>query len=470
MHDQPSFLTYRIPMSNRLLAMLVATTCAAGLAGCVTAPSRAEESVQSVPTTPLPAPQAWLAEVDRLYAADVHVPGLESRRFPPERWWALAMPLLASDRGFVVQEVGRSAEGRPLHHATWGQGNTRVLLWSQMHGDESTATMALADLFRFLGEHPNHPIVQHLRANTTLHFLPLMNPDGAIRFQRRNAQGIDINRDARALASPEAQTLKQLYDKVQPDFSFNLHDQQAGYRAGDTDKQTAIALLAPPHSDAREVNPLRRRAIEVAVSIRAALEPSLGGHLARWDDTFNPRAFGDLTAAWGSSTVLIEAGGMDGDPEKQQLRRHYFLGLLAALDAIASGSHRGLDIGHYFALPENGKVWPDLLIRGGTIVSDPAPSLRADVLIDFDDALAERGGTVKDVGDLSHVRARREIDASGLYITPIPCPSVAARQEAKPALVPDSPACLRMSRDRTGRDVVWTLLRDVDPAQPSPRR
>lgn len=457
-------------MSNRMLAILIATTCAAALAGCVSTPPRTANAVQPTPTTHVPAPPKWLGEVERLYPTDVRVPGLESRRFPPAHWWWLAIPLLTDDRGFVIQEAGHSAEGRPLHRVSWGQGRTRVLLWSQMHGDESTATMALTDLFRFLGEHPQHPIVQRLRAATTLHFLPLMNPDGAIRFQRRSAQGIDINRDARALASPEAQTLKRLYDEVRPDFSFNLHDQQAGYRAGDTDKQTAIALLAPPHSDAREVNPLRRSAIEVAVAIRAALEPSLGGHIARWDDTFNPRAFGDLTAAWGSSTVLIEAGGIDGDPEKQQLRRHYFLGLLAALDAIASGSHRGLDIGQYFALPENGKVWPDLMIRGGTIVSGSAPPLRADVLIDFDDALAERGGTVKDVGDLSHVRARREIDASGLYITSIACPSFDVRKEALQALVPDSPACLRMSRDPAGRDVVWTLLRDVDPARPSPRR
>src|SRR3546814_6783218 len=89
----------------------------------------------------------------------------------------------------LVEEVGSSAEGRPLRHVSWGDGHTRVLLWSQMHGDESTASMAIADLFRFLGEHPDHPLVQRLREGTTLHFLPVMNPDGAARIQRRNAQG-----------------------------------------------------------------------------------------------------------------------------------------------------------------------------------------------------------------------------------------------------------------------------------------
>jgi murein tripeptide amidase MpaA len=38
--------------------------------------------------------------------------------------------------------------------------------------------------------------VARLLSTLTLHALPCSNPDGAERFQRRNAQGIDINRDA----------------------------------------------------------------------------------------------------------------------------------------------------------------------------------------------------------------------------------------------------------------------------------
>ena len=452
--------------SHRWLLPLLLSTCVA--AGCASLPSGQADTQAPAPATALPSAPAWAAGLASMHDARLRVPGLETRDFGPEQWWNVAMPLLAADRGFAVREAGRSAEGQPLRHVRWGQGPTTVLLWSQMHGDESTATMALADLFRFLGEHPDDPVARRLHANTTLHFLPLMNPDGAVRFQRRNAQGIDINRDARALASPEARTLKQLYDSVRPDFSFNLHDQQAGYRAGDSDRGTAIALLAPPQEASRAISPLRRRAIEVAVAIRGVLEPELAGHLARWDDTFNPRAFGDLTAQWGSSTILIEAGGIEGDPHKQQLRRHYFMALLAGLDAIASGSHAGLDIGHYFALPENGRVWPDLLIRGGSIVSPGSAPLQADVLVDFRDALGERGGRIQDVGDLAHVRARRQIDARGLFIAPVACPPDGTHEAMPQPLVPDAPACLRISRDAAGREVVWTLLRDVDPARRAP--
>ena len=401
-----------------------------------------------------------------MYESQLHVGGLDPRTFPPERWWQIVAPLLTKERGFNVQDIGRSAEGRPLRHVSWGNGPKQVLLWSQMHGDESTATMALADLFRLLGEHPDHPLIARLRQETTLHILPIVNPDGAARFQRQNAQGIDLNRDARALASPEAQALKRLYDQVQPQYGFNLHDQRPGYRAGDSDQATAIALLSPPFDDSRDVNDVRRRAMEVAVSIRAMLAPELAGRIARWDDTFSPRSFGDLTTQWGTSTVLLEAGGIEGDPQKQRLRRHYFMGLLAALDAIATGNHAGLDIGHYFDLPQNGEVWPDLLIFGGTVVSSGLPPVRADVLIDFKQPLSEEGGRVKEIGDLGGIPVRRRIDATGLFIQPLPC----SAHDDPSAITPNAPACLQLSRDAEGREVVWTLLRDVDPRHADPAK
>src|SRR3546814_19543365 len=119
-----------------------------------------------------------------------------------------------------------------------------------------------------------------------------MDPDVAARFPRRNAQGIDINRDARALVSPEARELHDLRERVKPAFGFNLHDQQVGYRAGDSDRGTAIALLAPAFNEARDVNAVRARAIELSVAIRAVLEPCIRGTHATWDDTFNPTALG----------------------------------------------------------------------------------------------------------------------------------------------------------------------------------
>ncbi len=417
----------------------------------------------------MPPPPSWLRDLDALYDQRIRVADLEDRAFSPEHWWDVAGPLASDAHGFKSEELGRSAEGRPLRHVSWGQGDKRVLLWSQMHGDESTASMALADLFRFLGEHPDHPIVQRLRRDTALHFLPVMNPDGAARFQRRNAQGIDVNRDARALASPEARALHGLRERLKPDFGFNLHDQQPGYRAGDSDRGTAIALLAPAYNDAREVNASRARAMEVSVAIRAVLEPYIAGHVAKWDDTFNPRAFGDLTSKAGVSTILLESGGIEGDPQKQRLRKLNFLALVGALDAIATGAHAGLPRALYENLPENGKVWPDLLIKGGTLAMPGQPQAKADVLVNFEDSLLERGGAIADVGDLDERRARRTIDATGLYIVPFDPPGAAAGEKRR-AFKTDAPAYFRLARDPQGRDVVWTLAGDVDPAKPGPAK
>jgi hypothetical protein len=41
---------------------------------------------------------------------------------------------------FTVEQLGESVEGRSIHHVRAGTGPMPVLLWSQMHGDEPTAT------------------------------------------------------------------------------------------------------------------------------------------------------------------------------------------------------------------------------------------------------------------------------------------------------------------------------------------
>ena len=397
-------------------------------------------------------------QVLRSAQAQVRVPHLESRVFTAEHWWQQTLPLLGADRGFGVEQIGTSAEGRPLRHVQWGNGPVHVLLWSQMHGDESTATMALADLFAWLGSGEDRWAVAQLRQQLTLHFVPMLNPDGAARFQRRNAQGIDINRDAAALASPEARALKALRDRITPQFGFNLHDQRPGYRAGDSDKATAIALLAPPADAEASLTPVRARAIGVAASIADVLDGPLHGRLARWDETFNPRAFGDLMQQWGTSTVLIEAGGIDGDAQKQELRGHMFVAIVAGLRAIADSSYTQADSRHYAALPENGKVWPDLLIRGGTVALPGVAAARADVLINFDDALSGQRGRIVDIGDLSHVRARQSINADGLFIVPMSGATLANEQ----------PARLHLSGDAHGDQRLWTL--DHDLHQPLPER
>ena len=388
-------------------------TVATSLAACTTNAGPVTAASDLPPTASLPVSHG-------LRIADQHrVAAIASRRFTHEAYWQAIAPSISSG-ALRTEEIGRSLQGRAIRSVTFGTGPTTVLLWSQMHGDEATATMALADIFRFLAEATNDPLRERLRARLTTVFVPMLNPDGAELFQRENAAGIDINRDARQLATPEARALKSLRDRVRPDFGFNLHDQGARVLAGPRGKQVGIALLAPPYSDDRGYNDVRSRARLVAAVIAQTLGGEISGRIARYDDTFNPRAFGDLMQQWGTSTVLIESGALPDDPDKQRLRSLNVAALLAALDAIATGSYAAADPEAYESLPGNRGGASDLLVIGGRLVLPGTSPLRADLAFTYDDAVARTGPRLRDVGDLREVVAIDTIDASGLFLHPGP--------------------------------------------------
>jgi len=48
-----------------------------------------------------------------------------------------------TNSAFNLKEVGLSTNKLSINLITWGNGPIRIFLWSQMHGDEATATMAL---------------------------------------------------------------------------------------------------------------------------------------------------------------------------------------------------------------------------------------------------------------------------------------------------------------------------------------
>ncbi|MBC7791644.1 MAG: peptidase M14 [Anaerolineae bacterium] len=343
--------------------------------------------------------------------------GISARRFTHAQFWR-AVSRSVSRPALRAEVIGRSMLGREIRSVSFGEGPVAVLLWSQMHGDESTATMAIADIFRFLAEGEKDGLRERLRKNLTVVFVPMLNPDGAELFQRENAAGIDINRDARRLVTPEARALKELRDKLQPRFGFNLHDQGARTRAGTSGPQAAIALLAPPFNDSRGYNDVRSRARLVAATIAQALGREIPGRIAKYDDSFNPRAFGDLMQQWGTSTVLIESGALPGDPQKQRLRALHVGAILIALDAIATGEYADADEAAYEALPYNTSGASDLLILGGQLVLPKQAPVAADVAINYDDPVARTGGRVRDVGDLQGSIAMDTVNAAGLFLHP----------------------------------------------------
>lgn len=346
-----------------------------------------------------------------------HVAAIPSRRFTHDEYWRAVAPSLASP-ALRTEQVGKSMQGRSIQTVTFGHGPTTVLLWSQMHGDESTATMALADIFAFLADSAPSELRERLASKLTITFVPMLNPDGAEVFRRENAAGVDINRDAARLATAEGRILKALRDKLRPDFGFNLHDQNARTRAGRNGLQTAIALQAPPTDTSDSYNAVRTRAGQVAARIVETLRSEIAGRMAHYDDTYNPRAFGDHMQAWGTSTVLIESGALPDDPEKQRLRALNVAAILSALDGIATGEYVKADVKEYEALPFNAGGARSLLITGGTLVLPGLAPLQADVAIDYEDQLHKAQPILRDVGDLSTSVSVDTLDATGLFIHP----------------------------------------------------
>ena len=334
---------------------------------------------------------------------------------------------LAQDSMFVVEQIGASVEGRSISHVRVGSGPMPILLWSQMHGDEPTATSALFDLFAYLSKHRHEPAVVRILSQLTLHAVPMLNPDGAERFQRRNAQSIDINRDALRLQTPEGRALKALRDRLNPRVGFNLHNQGWGTAVGDPPKPASISLLSVAYDEKRSENAGRVLTKKLCAVIRDSLEPFASGQIGRYDDSFEVRAFGDNITLWGTPVVLIETGPWPSEEPDPPLIRLNFIALVSALDALASGNVNRADPKRYEELPMNDSGLLYVLIRNATVIngSGVGPYL-ADIGINGNRRVRVNDGrrevqvamSIADMGDLRKSGALRVIDATGMTAVP----------------------------------------------------
>ncbi|MBT8299290.1 MAG: peptidase M14 [Maribacter sp.] len=278
-------------------------------------------------------------------------------------------PLLvkhSANPAFTVRKVGESIEKRALNLISVGSGKTNVLLWSQMHGNEPTATQAIFDILNFLESDDFQEEKKEIFENLTIHFLPMLNPDGAERYQRRNLLSVDINRDAVRLQSPESKTLKRVRDSLEADFGFNLHDQSTYYNAERTEKPATISYLAPAFNYAKDVSEKRGNAMKIIVFMNNIIQKYAPGQVGRYNDDFEPRAFGDNIQKWGTSTILIESGGYANDVEKQEIRKLNYVSILSAIYTIATGNYKELAIEDYNKIPENDRKLFDLKIVNAT--------------------------------------------------------------------------------------------------------
>jgi len=322
--------------------------------------------------------------------------------------------------GLKVEEVGRSVANREIYQVEWGTGATRIFMWSQMHGDEPTATSALVDMLTFLQKNRDKAWIKDLEKNLTIRVVPMLNPDGAELYQRRNLQSIDINRDARALQTPEGRLLKKLRDDWQSDIGFNLHNQNSLTTVGKSNRQATISLLAVSGDPDGKSNAGHLRSKRICSVMVNALETLIKGNIGRYDDSYNPRAFGDMISAWGTPVILIETGALQGRDEMFLVKLN-FVAYLAALKSVVDKSEQKAEPGIYDNLPFNdtGNLYTAIFRRANIVnFAQTVLPFTGDVAVN---AERRRSGEnaptfVQDIGDLQIYSGLDEYDASDFYM------------------------------------------------------
>ena len=252
--------------------------------------------------------------------------------------------------------LGESVEGVPINLYQVGCGAKKILIWSQMHGNEPTTTKALFDVLKIMKKNEKFE-------NLAIFFIPILNPDGAKAYTRVNANNVDLNRDAFIFSQPENQCLRKAYNLTNPDFCFNLHDQRTIFSAGKINNPATVSFLAPSFNEERDVNEVRKKSMEIISVMNTMLQKYIPNQVGRFDDAFNINCTGDFYTSSGTPTILFESGFYPNDYDREETRKYVALSIMEALIHINSTKITGNNYKSYFEIPENDKLFFDILLR-----------------------------------------------------------------------------------------------------------
>ena len=260
-----------------------------------------------------------------------------------------------------VKHVGNSVQERPIYTYQIGTGKTKIFLWSQMHGNESTTTKALLDFINLLNSETE--LAKMLLESFTFLAIPILNPDGAYLYTRENANKVDLNRDAQDLTQPESLVLRGVFEVFQPDYCFNLHDQRTIFGVADSGKPATVSFLAPSYNEERDINATRLDAIRVINNINSVLQNYIPGQVGRFDDSFNINCIGDTFQSLGVPTILFEAGHFPDDYLREETRKYIFISLLVSFTTFSENDIVDNEISQYLNIPQNKVVFYDFMYK-----------------------------------------------------------------------------------------------------------
>lgn len=311
---------------------------------------------------------------------------------------------------------GYSEKGQNIYMVTIGKGSKKVLAWSQMHGNESTTTKALMDFFKFCDQTEFfRDELENLFSTYTLYVVPMLNPDGAENYTRVNANGIDLNRDAKNLSQSESRVLRELFDRINPNLCLNLHDQRSIYGLN-TGLPASISFLSPSADVNMTITPARANAMAQICKMNAMLQEYLPGQIGRYDDKYNANCVGDSFSEGGVPTILFEAGHLGMDYMRENTREYIFYSFLSLLDILPT-STAALTASKYLEIPQNSVNWFDFILRNARL-EEGAETVSIGII--YEESL--KGNTilfepkVDKIGDLSEYHGHLEADAKNAVI------------------------------------------------------
>lgn len=318
----------------------------------------------------------------------------------------------------LLTEIGRSELNKPIYKLTLGKGPKNILLWTQMHGNETTGTLSCLDLLKFFENENNcsHEILSKF----TLDIIFMLNPDGAEIWTRRNRLGIDINRDFLTASSIEMQVLKKTASEKKYDLAFNLHDQRTIFGVEGKKEPATLAFLSPSESVDRKVTETRKKSMGLIADIYKEISKLLPNKISRFTDEFYPRSVGDNFQKLGIPTILFEGGHFPKDYYRQKTRRYFTLSLITALyyASVKDEWQKGYEL--YNEIPNNSLSFFDIIYRNVRIREDKKETV--DIGIQYVEKITKGENElsfiakIEDIGDLSFMYGHEEIDADGRCI------------------------------------------------------
>jgi len=314
---------------------------------------------------------------------------------------------------FKIDIIGESVLGENIHSITLGNGSNKVLMWSQMHGNESTTTKSIFDVLNTI--EGDNKFSKQLLKHCTVKIIPVLNPDGAKAYTRINANKVDLNRDAQQLSQPESKVLKDCFDAFKPHYCFNLHGQRTIFNVDNTGKPATVSFLSPAQDEACSVTETRKRAMSIIVKMNNVLQSQIPGQVGIYDDAFNINCVGDMFQTLNVPTVLFEAGHYANDYDREVVREFIYQSLIVALNAVALDEIDINDYKDYLNIPENKKYFYDVIIRNALVNGE-----KEDIAVQYQEKLEEKSlnfiPTIIKIGGLKSYYAHKTIEAYGAIV------------------------------------------------------